>query len=86
MVNPFGMLYHEITASSLVKVDLSGGIVDPGSTTLGINLAGYLLHSAIHGARPDLRCVIHFHTGPVVAVSFFVFTASYCSFLIDELV
>ncbi|OQV25945.1 Protein hu-li tai shao [Hypsibius exemplaris] len=69
LINPFGMLYNEISASSLVKVDLSGQIVDSGSTSLGINLAGYLLHSAIHGARPDVRCVIHFHTGPCAAVS-----------------
>lgn len=69
LLNPFGMLYHEITASSLVKVHLNGQIVDMGSTTLGINLAGYLLHSAIHGARPDIMCVIHFHTGPCAAVS-----------------
>lgn len=67
LINPFGLLYREITASSLVKVDLSGQIVDAGSTTLGINPAGYLLHSAIHGARPDLKCVVHFHTGPCAA-------------------
>ena len=52
-------------------MDLSGQIVDAGSTTLGINPAGYLLHSAIHGARPDLKCVVHFHTGPCAAVSNF---------------
>ncbi|XP_055344345.1 alpha-adducin-like [Paramacrobiotus metropolitanus] len=69
LINPFGMLYSEVTASSLVKVHLNGDIVDNGSTTLGINLAGYLLHSAIHGARPDLKCVIHFHTPVCAAVS-----------------
>ncbi|KAK0397229.1 hypothetical protein QR680_002039 [Steinernema hermaphroditum] len=69
LINPFGLLYHEITASSLIKVDLEGNVLDPGSTKLGINQAGYVLHSAVHKARPDVKCVLHLHTSVVSAVS-----------------
>eukprot|EP00106_Octopus_bimaculoides_P018485 XP_014785927.1 PREDICTED: protein hu-li tai shao-like isoform X3 [Octopus bimaculoides] len=69
LLNPFGLLFAEMTASSLVKVDMQGEIVDSGSTPLGINKAGFMLHSAIHQARPDIRCVIHLHTPHAVAVS-----------------
>ncbi|CAF4097834.1 unnamed protein product, partial [Rotaria magnacalcarata] len=69
LINPFGMMYHEVTGSSLVKVDVAGNIVDPGSTTYGINRAGYTLHSAIHKARPDIKCIVHLHTPAVAAVS-----------------
>ncbi|WKY13528.1 hypothetical protein Q1695_004400 [Nippostrongylus brasiliensis] len=69
LINPFGLLYHEQSASTLVKVDLDGKVLDPGSTSLGINQAGYTLHSAIHAARPDLRCVVHLHVPSVAAVS-----------------
>ncbi|RCN30747.1 class II Aldolase and Adducin domain protein [Ancylostoma caninum] len=69
LVNPFGLLYHEVTASSLVKVNLQGETVDPGSTKLGINQNGFMLHSAIHSARPDVRCILHMHTAVVSAVA-----------------
>ncbi|VDM72854.1 unnamed protein product, partial [Strongylus vulgaris] len=69
LINPFGLLYHEQTASTLVKVNLDGEVLDHGSTKLGINQAGYTLHSAIHRARKDLMCVIHLHTPAVAAVS-----------------
>lgn len=69
LVNPFGMVYSEITASTLVKVDVRGEIVDTGSTGLGISKASFTLHSAIHQARPDIRCIIHLHTPAAVAVS-----------------
>lgn len=69
LINPFGMNYSEITASSLVKVDIRGEVIDPGATTLGINQAGFTLHSAIHQFRPDIKCIIHLHTPSVVAVS-----------------
>uniref|UniRef100_A0AC35FTX3 Class II aldolase/adducin N-terminal domain-containing protein n=1 Tax=Panagrolaimus sp. PS1159 TaxID=55785 RepID=A0AC35FTX3_9BILA len=69
LINPFGLLYHEITASSLVKISLDGKILDSGTTKLGINKAGYVIHSAIHGARPDVQCVLHMHTAVVSAVS-----------------
>jgi adducin len=69
LINPFGMTYSEITASSLVKIDLRGEVIDPGATTLGVNQAGFTLHSAIHQFRPDIKCIIHLHTPSVVAVS-----------------
>ncbi|XP_066931002.1 alpha-adducin-like [Clytia hemisphaerica] len=69
LINPFGLLFNEITASSLVKCDASGNVVDEGSTTLGLNKAGFVLHSTIHEFRPDLNCIIHVHTPDVIAVS-----------------
>lgn len=69
LLNPFGMLYNEITASSLVKVDMQGNVVEPGTTNFGVNVAGFMLHSAIHAARPDIKCVIHLHLPNIVAVS-----------------
>ncbi|XP_077593047.1 alpha-adducin isoform X7 [Stigmatopora nigra] len=69
LIVPFGLLYSEVTASSLVKVDLSGDIVDRGSTNLGINGAGFNLHSAIYSARPDVKCIVHVHTAAGAAVS-----------------
>lgn len=69
LMNPFGLLYHEITASSLVKIDMQGSVVEQGTTNFGINVAGFMLHSAIHAARPDVKCVIHIHTPSVLAVS-----------------
>lgn len=69
LLNPFGLQYHEVTASSLIKVDLQGNVVDPGSTNFGFNKAGFVLHSAIHAARPDIKAIIHIHYPPCVAVS-----------------
>ncbi|CAI2353920.1 unnamed protein product [Caenorhabditis sp. 36 PRJEB53466] len=69
LINAFGQLYNEVTASSLLKVDLEGNVLDGGSTDFGINQAGYVLHSAIHHGRPDAQCVIHLHHPSVVAVS-----------------
>jgi ribulose-5-phosphate 4-epimerase/fuculose-1-phosphate aldolase len=72
LLNPYGVLYEEITASSLVKVDLDGAILakpDFGALDYGINKAGYVLHSAIHGARHEVDCVIHTHTWANMAVS-----------------
>ncbi|XP_034234626.1 uncharacterized protein LOC117641427 isoform X4 [Thrips palmi] len=69
LVNPWGMLYHEITASSLAKVDMQGNIVEKGTTNYGVNRDSFQLHSAIHAARPDIKCIIHIHTNSVLAVS-----------------
>lgn len=68
LINPYGFYFDEITASSLVKVDLDGAVLDaqPGHF---INPAGFTIHSAIHAARPDAMCVIHLHTDSGVAVS-----------------
>src|SRR3954453_13161574 len=57
LINPFGMLYEEITASSLIKVDLAGKVIANQNPEYSINLPGYVIHSAIHGARPDVGCV-----------------------------
>ncbi len=67
LINPYGMLFEEITASSLVKVDLDGQIVGP--TDHFINPAGFTIHSAIHAAREDAHCVMHLHTDAGVAVA-----------------
>ena len=67
LINPFGMYFEEVTASSLVKVDLEGNIILEGP--YGINPAGYTIHSAVHGAREDAQFVMHVHTDQGVAVS-----------------
>uniref|UniRef100_A0A667Z9K1 Alpha-adducin n=1 Tax=Myripristis murdjan TaxID=586833 RepID=A0A667Z9K1_9TELE len=69
LIVPFGLLYSEVTASSLVKINLQGEIVDRGSTNLGVNQAGFVLHSAIYAARPDVKCIVHVHTPAGAAVS-----------------
>ena len=67
-MNPFGLLYGEVTASSLVRVSGEGAILDGGSTRLGVNRAGLELHSAIYGARRDVQCVMHLRTVAGAAV------------------
>jgi len=67
LINPYGMLFDEITASSLVKVDLDGKIVMDSSYF--INPAGFTIHSAVHAAREDALCVMHLHTEYGIAVS-----------------
>ena len=72
LINAYGMMYEEITASSLIKVDLQGRILskpDFGMLDYGINKAGYVIHSAIHEARPEVGCVIHTHSWASMAVS-----------------
>src|ERR1700729_2262202 len=60
LINPYGMLFEEITASSLVKVDLAGTKVM--DSPYEINPAGFTIHSAIHAAREDAKCVLHVHS------------------------
>ncbi|HLK40633.1 MAG TPA: class II aldolase/adducin family protein, partial [Polyangiaceae bacterium] len=67
LINPYGMLFDEITASSLVKVDPNGEKVAPSPHP--VNPAGFVIHSAVHAARPDVTCVLHVHTTAGVAVS-----------------
>ena len=69
LINAYGMLYEEVTASSLIKVDLAGDIADNGDTGYSVNAAGYIIHSAVHEAREDAQCVIHTHTAAGIAVS-----------------
>ena len=67
LINPYGMLFEEVTASSLVKVDLDGNkVLD---SDFDINPAGFNIHSAVHAAREDAHCVLHLHTNEGVAVS-----------------
>jgi ribulose-5-phosphate 4-epimerase/fuculose-1-phosphate aldolase len=67
LLNPYGMMFDEITASSLVKVDLDGNVV--GEVSYPVNPAGFTIHSAVHAAREDALCVIHLHTDYGIAVS-----------------
>lgn len=67
LINPYGLMFEEITASSLVKVDLHGKIIL--DTPHDINPAGFVIHSAIHEARHDVHCIIHTHTEDGIAVS-----------------
>jgi ribulose-5-phosphate 4-epimerase/fuculose-1-phosphate aldolase len=67
LINPFGMLFRDITASSLVKIDLDGKLVEP--SVWDVNPAGFTIHSAVHAARHDAVCVLHTHTVAGVAVS-----------------
>ncbi len=68
LINPYGMLFDEITASSLVKIDLGGNKLD-ADNPFPVNPAGFTIHSAIHAARHDAKCVLHLHTANGVAVS-----------------
>lgn len=67
LINPYGMMFEEITASSLVKINLQGEIVSP--SPYFVNPAGFTIHSAVHAAREDALCVIHLHTSNGIAVS-----------------
>ncbi len=72
LINPYGMLYEEITASSLIKIDVDGNILakpDFGGLDYGVNKAGYIIHGAVHRGRHDVNCVIHTHTWAGMAVS-----------------
>ena len=68
LINPYGLMFEEITASTLVKIDKDGNIIDD-PTGLGINYAGFVIHGCVHEARPEINCVIHTHTRAGVAVS-----------------
>ncbi|MEA2690499.1 MAG: hypothetical protein QOJ39_3060 [Candidatus Eremiobacteraeota bacterium] len=67
LINAYGLLFSEMTASNLLKVDLDGNLVEP--TTSFFNPAGFTIHSAVHAAREDAKCVLHLHTVAGVAVS-----------------
>ncbi len=67
LINPFGLMYHEVTASNLVKIDLDGNTV--GDSTWPVNPAGFVIHSAIHENLPDAHCVMHIHTTAGSAVA-----------------
>src|SRR5919202_3870430 len=67
LINPYGMMFDEITASSLVKIDLEGNKV--ADSPYPVNPAGFTIHSAVHAAREDALCVLHLHTDCGIAVS-----------------
>ena len=67
LINPYGLLFDEITASSLVKVDMACNKLH--ESPFPVNPAGFTIHSAVHAARPDVACVLHTHTRAGVAVS-----------------
>lgn len=72
LINRFGLRHDEISASNLITLDIDGNVIDPGSASGDgddINITGYVIHSAIHAARPDLHCVMHSHSQHGLAVS-----------------
>jgi len=69
LVHPLGMLFHEVTASSLLRLDPQGNILDYGSTNLTYNNRSMTLYSTIRSARPDVGCAVHLHTPEVMAFS-----------------
>jgi ribulose-5-phosphate 4-epimerase/fuculose-1-phosphate aldolase len=70
LINQYGVMFHEMRASDLVKIDTEGNLVEPaGRSDRDVNAAGFTIHSAVHMARPDLMCVIHTHTAAGIAVS-----------------
>ncbi|XP_060106983.1 beta-adducin isoform X2 [Heteronotia binoei] len=69
LVCPVGLSCHEVTASTLIKVNVLGEVVEQGSTSFPVDTQGFSMHSAIYAARPDVRCIIHLHTPATAAVS-----------------
>lgn len=71
LIAPFGTLHHEVTASSLVKVDMRGDVLDVGAAGigLGVNKLGFSLHAAVYASRPDIKCIAHLRCPNAVAVS-----------------
>lgn len=69
LINPYGMLYDEITASSLVKIDLEGRTLLQPDHGYSVNVAGFYVHAPVHRARPDVQCILHTHTRAGTAVS-----------------
>jgi len=67
LINPYGMGFDEVTASSLVKIDIDGNLVE--KSDWAVNPAGFVIHSAIHAARADAACVLHTHTVAGMAVA-----------------
>ena len=67
LINPYGLMFDEITASSLIKIDIAGNVLQ--ETKFPINPAGFTIHSAVHAARHDVQCVMHTHTLNGIAVA-----------------
>ena len=69
LINSYGMGFEEVTASSLVKIDHEGNVLQEGSQGSTVNFAGFAIHSAIHQAREDALCVMHTHEKHVIALA-----------------
>lgn len=69
LINQYGVMFHEMRASDLVKIDYDGNVVDDAQQSRQVNAAGFCIHSAIHMARHDLVCVVHTHTAAGMAVA-----------------
>jgi len=69
LINPLGLLYDEVTASSVVKIDMDCNVVSDGPEAQEVNQAGFVIHGAMHKAREDVNCVIHTHTPAGMAIS-----------------
>ncbi|MCU1726802.1 class II aldolase/adducin family protein [Pseudomonas sp. 7P_10.2_Bac1] len=69
LINRYGVLFHEMRASDLVKIDYEGNTVDAQHGPDSVNRAGFNIHSAIHAARHDISCIVHTHTSAGIAVS-----------------
>jgi ribulose-5-phosphate 4-epimerase/fuculose-1-phosphate aldolase len=69
LINKYGVLFQEMRASDLVKLDVHGNVVEEGGQSKPVNAAGFTIHSAVHMARPELICVAHTHTAAGIAVS-----------------
>ncbi len=67
LINPFGLVFDEVTASKLVKIDIDGNVI--GESAHPVNATGFALHAAVHAARPDAACVMHLHVREAIAVS-----------------
>jgi len=68
LINPYGLMFDEITASNLVKIDMTGNVLDD-PTGMGVNHAGFVIHGCVHQTRQEINCVLHTHTRAGVAVS-----------------
>lgn len=80
MIAPYGLLYSEVTAASLLKVDMQAEIVDTGSTRLTVNKQNFHIHAAIHAARPDIKAIVHLRNNTAVSVSFNTYLLSDCDY------
>jgi len=69
LINHYGVHFHEMRASDLVKIDCDGNVVEEGPETKAVNAAGFCIHSAVHMGREDAMCVVHTHTAAGIAVS-----------------
>src|SRR5919205_1902236 len=68
LINAYGLMFDEITASNLVKIDHHGNIIED-VTGFGVNQAGFVIHGCVHEARPEAQCVLHTHTRAGIAVA-----------------